>query len=248
MTCQDDALVYEVMLTLMISFDMLCAKNLKNNMDMGLKGRVALVTGSTRGLGKAIATALAKEGADIIIHGRNITTVADTMFDLHHDHRVATYACVTDATNSQAITNLFKSTTFSFSSQLDILVNNVGNIERFGRFEDLEDEDWFRMYELGCMSAIRFIRAALPFLKKSYQARIINISSVSARQPSGLNPHYGLAKAGLLNLTKNLAQDFGRYGITVNSICPSTLAGGGWHQTLLTEPNATALNPMKRKK
>lgn len=219
--------------------------NLENNMSTDLKGRTALVTGSTRGLGRAIAIALAKEGADIIINGRSKVNVSNTVRDLHHDYEVATYGYVVDATNSQAIKN---SSLFTCGPQFDILVNNVGNIEKFGRFEDLDDEAWFRMYELGFMSAVRFIRAALPFLKKSDQASIINIGSLSAHQPSGLNPHYGAAKAGIINLTKNLAQDFGRYGITVNSICPSTLAGGGWYQNIRDRAQRDDIKPEKAEK
>ena len=134
--------------------------------------------------------------------------------------------------------------------KLDILVNNVGNIEKFGRFEDLEEEDWIRSFNLTFMSAVRFIKASLPYLKKSDQARIINISSLSAHQPSftGLNPHYGMAKAGIVNLTKNLAADFGRYGITVNTICPSTLTGGGWHKNVIDRAKRQNITASKAEK
>src|SRR3989344_4251335 len=201
-------------------------------MDTGLMGRVALVTGSTRGIGRAIAEALALEGADVIINGRKEESVMKVERDLYYSYNVTTYPCVVDSTDSQAIKDFFKSSLFTYRSQLDILVNNVGNIEKFGRFEDLDEEDWQKSFDLTCMSAVRFIKSALPYLKNSNQARIINISSISGHQPSGLNPHYGIAKAGMINLTKNLAQDFGRYGILVNTVCPSTIAGGGWHQNV----------------
>ena len=196
-------------------------------MNTNLKGRAALVTGSSRGLGKVIAEALAAEGADVFIHGRWSKTVGDTAYEIEHkfEHRIRTHRFICDATNAKRIKELFRNI-----ERLDILVNNVGNIETFGKFEDLIEEDWRRSFELTFMSAVRFINASLPLLKLSDQARIVNISSLSAHQPSftGLNPHYGMAKAGLLNLTKNLANDLGQYGITVNAICPSTLAGGGW--------------------
>lgn len=202
------------------------------DLGLGLKDvrRVALITGSTRGLGKAIAVALAKEKVEVIINGRSEESVLKTTKEISERYKVQTWACPIDATDSKAINDFFRFGPIAAKSSLDILVNNVGNIEKFGGFEDLNELDWQRSFDLTFMGAVRFTYASLPYLKRSDQARIINISSLSGRQPSvsGLNPHYGFAKAGLINLTKNLANDLGRYGITVNAICPSTLAGGGW--------------------
>ncbi len=200
-------------------------------MDTNLKGRVALVTGSSHGLGKAIAEALASEGADIIVSGHHAAKVGNTAYEIENKFGVLAYQFTGDATNSYRIRGLFREK-MPLIGRLDILINNVGNIEKFGRFEDLTEEDWQRSFDLTFMSAVRFISVSLPYLKKSTQARIINIASLSAHQPSGLNPHYGMAKAGLINLTKNLSLDFGKYGITVNTVCPSTLAGGGWYQNI----------------
>jgi len=123
-------------------------------------------------------------------------------------------------------------------------------IEKFGKFEDLNEEDWQKSFDLTFMSAVRFIRGSLPYLKKSGQARIINIASLSAHQPSfpGLNLHYGMAKAGMVNLTKNLANDFGRYGVTVNAVCPSTLAGGGWDQNIKNRAEREKITPEESEK
>jgi len=203
-------------------------------MDTNLSGRIALITGSSSGLGKVIAKALAAEGASVIINGRQNNKVADTVHEIKRDcaHRIQAYQFVCDATDPKL--GQLLDAKLSEISRLDILINNVGNIERFGTFEDLTEEDWQRSFDITFMSAVRFIKASLPYLKKSKQARIINISSLSAHQPSfaGLNPHYGMAKAGIINLTKNLATDFGKYGILVNTICPSTLLGGGWKQNI----------------
>ena len=209
-------------------------------MNLGLKGRVALITGSTRGLGRAIAETLAAENTDIVINGRSSKTVGDVAYKIEHkfNHNIKAYQCVCDATNPKKIKEFFSGKMLQIG-RLDILVNNVGNIETFGKFEDLSEDDWRRSFELTFMSAARFIRASLPYLRRSDQARIINISSLSGHQPSftGLNPHYGMAKAGVLNLTKNLANDLGRYGITVNAVCPSTLAGGGWGNNVADRAN-----------
>ena len=203
-------------------------------MDLSLEGRTALVTGSSRGIGKATALCFAKEGANVVICGRNYDKLLALEDNIISEFNVVVGSYQVDATDPESVEKMFEGISRDIGS-IDILVNNVGNIEKFGRFEDLQDKDWTRMYELGFMSTIRFIRATLPWLKKSDQARIINISSLSGHQPSfkGLNPHYGSTKAGVINLTKNLANDFGRYGITVNTICPSTLAGGGWDNNVV---------------
>src|SRR3989344_3614930 len=192
-------------------------------MNLELKGRLALVTGSTRGLGKAIAMALAQEGAEVIINGRHEESVLKTMKEISNKHRVTTWACPVDVTDGEAIKTFFRLGSVAAKGRLDILVNNVGNIEKFGSFTELKDEDWLRCYDLTFMSAVRFIREALPFLTASGNGRIINISSLISRQPGNFFPHYAPAKAALNNLTKYLANNLGNRNILVNAICPSNV-------------------------
>lgn len=193
-------------------------------MDLNLKGRVALVTGSTRGIGRAIAEALATEGADVIINGRWSKTVGNVAYEIEHkfNHKIRTYQCACDVTDSGRIKDFFREKMPTIG-KLDILVNNVGNIEKFGSFTELEDEDWLRCYNLTFMSAVRFIRESLPFLTASGSGRIINISSLISHQPGKNFPHYGPAKAALNNLTKYLANNLGNRNILVNAICPSNV-------------------------
>lgn len=194
-------------------------------------GRVALVTGSTTGLGQAIAEALALEKAIVIINGRKPERVNYVAKVIKDEHKIKTYTCCCDGTDTDAVKSAVAETMMQ-TEGLDILINNIGNIEKFGNFENLEDKDWFRSFDLAFMSAVRFIQASLPYLRKSSQPRIINISSLSAHQPGSFNPHYSMAKTALLNLTKHLANYLGKDQILVNAICPSTLAGGGWHQNI----------------
>lgn len=201
-------------------------------MDLNLKGRLALVTGSTRGLGKAIVMALAQEGVEVIINGRHEKTVLGTMKEISNKYQVQTWACPVDATDNNAIKTFFELGPVAAKGCLDILVNNVGNIEKFGEFTDLEDEDWLRCYNLTFMSAVRFIRAAIPHLEQSEHGRIINISSLPAHQPGNFNHHYATAKAALNTLTKQLASSLGSRNILVNAICPSTFEDGGWQQNI----------------
>ncbi len=202
-------------------------------MDLGLKGKVALITGSSRGLGKAIALALAQEGADVIIHGRWNKTVGNTAYEIEHrfNHDIRAYQCVCDATDSKGIKEFFEQKMPQIG-RLNILVNNVGNAEKFGSFFELTDEDWMRCYDQVFLSAVRFTREALPFLKASLNGRIINISSLSSHQPGNFNHHYAAAKAAMNILTKQLAATLGNMNILVNAICPSTLSGGVWEQNV----------------
>lgn len=201
-------------------------------MNLNLKGKLALVTGSTSGLGKAIAITLAKEGADIIVNGRHKESVLKTMEEISDKYKVQTLACPIDARDGKAIKKFFQHGPIKARGVLDILVNNVGHAEKFGSFTDLTDEDWLRCYELVCMSVVRFTRGALPYLKKSGGGRIINISSLASHQPGNFNHHYTAAKAAVNTLTKQLALNLGNMNILVNAICPSTLDGGSWDKNI----------------
>lgn len=196
-------------------------------MDLNLKGRLALVTGSSRGLGKAIAMALAMEGADVIINGRNREKLNQTALEIGLKSNTNIHNCCVDTTKVDEINKFFEENS-RWLTKLDILVNNTGNLEKFGLFFDLKDEDWLKQYELTCLSVVRFSRIAYPYLKDSGHGRIINIGSLPAHQPGVANHHYAAAKAALLPLTKMMANQFAKDNILVNIICPSTLLGGGW--------------------
>lgn len=192
-------------------------------MDINLRGRIALVTGSSQGLGLEIARVLGKSGARIIICSSNKQRIDAARNDLQNDG-VIVNNFFADARDILSVRQLF----LWNINKLDILINNVGGAPKFGRFEDLTDEDWHNTFELNVMSAVRFTREALPLLKKSpHGGRIINISSFVAVQPGRFNPDYLTAKAGLVNLTKYIANEYGKNGIRANVICPNTLRGGG---------------------
>lgn len=225
-------------------------------MNLGLKGKVALITGSSRGLGKEIAKTLAIEGADVIINGRDVEELDKTSQVIYAGTGVNVYSCCVDATNTEQIERFFKES--SWLKRVDILVNNVGNIEKTGGFFDLKDEDWFRAFDLSLMSAVRFTRAAYPYLVKSGDGRIINISSLVALQPN-FNVtywHYAVAKSGVNVLNEMMSNEFGKDGITVNTICPGTLKGGGWYENVkrrveregITEEEAALRTENEKKK
>jgi len=202
-------------------------------MNLSLKGRVALITGSSQGLGKAIALSLAKEGAGVIICGRNIESLRQAKHEIEEKTKATVFTFRVDATIKSSVENLFVELANKIGN-LDILVNNVGGggDEKFGRFIDIEDEDWQWSFNINVMTAVRFTRLAIPYLKSSDQARIINISSVPALQPGKFKPQYAATKAALVNLTTYLAYDLAEHNILVNTICPTTLHGGGWDKNI----------------
>jgi 3-oxoacyl-[acyl-carrier protein] reductase len=191
-----------------------------------LQGRVALVTGASRGIGKAIAEAFAREGAELIICSSNAQHMATAKTDLEAlGAKVTTYTL--DATKPEEVRAMFTDVV-SKRGSLDILVNNIGRVMEHAKFEELSDEQWLATWQLNFMTAVSFTRAALPFIKKSPAGRIINISSTAGRQPGNFNPHYGAAKSALETLTKYLANELAGQKILVNAIAPSTVNGGIW--------------------
>lgn len=215
-------------------------------MDLSLRNRTALVTGSSRGIGRVIAHALAKEGVDMILCGRSQETLTSTKREME-DFGVAVYEKTLDVTKPENVKSLFDEVVAKIG-RLDILVNNVGGVTSFGSFLDLEPKDWHASIDLNFMSMVYFSKYAMPWLKKSDQARIINISTVPARQPGLFNPHYSVAKAAVLNLSKYLANNFAKDGVRVNSICPSTIVGGNWNERVADRAKRDGLSSEEGKK
>lgn len=191
-----------------------------------LKERAALVTGSSRGIGKAIALALAHEGAEVILCGSKEENLAKAKNEVEQ-FGGKVHAFKLDVRNPKQIEELF-SGVIQKIGRLDILVNNVGGVSEHAKFEELIDETWLNSYELNFMSMVRFTREALPFLRKSKCARVINISSVPSRQPGFFNPHYGAAKAAMNFLNKYLATTLASDRITVNALLPVNVEGDLW--------------------
>ena len=192
-----------------------------------LIGRVALVTGGSKGIGKVIALSLGRAGADIVICGRDEGALKRTAKEIDDlDSRAYTHAL--DATKLEEVRSFFERTISSIG-RLDILVNNLGGVRQFAKFTDLTDSHWYEVFDTNLMTAVRFTREAIPWLEKSAHARIVNIASVAGKQPGDWNPHYGAVKAGVIHLSKSLARYLGPKGVRVNAICSSTVKGeGAW--------------------
>lgn len=200
-------------------------------MEINLHGRMALITGASHGIGKAIAQEFVTSGACVALVARNYEKLCNAAQEINTEVWAEPILLCGDVTHENHVRNMFV-TLEKEAGHLDILVNNVGGAEPFGDFFSLNDYDWVHTFDLNVLSMVRFSRRAIPLLRKSNCARIINISSFPAHQPGANNPHYIAAKAGMLALNKYLANVLGPDNILVNAICPATLKGGGWDQNV----------------
>jgi NAD(P)-dependent dehydrogenase (short-subunit alcohol dehydrogenase family) len=192
--------------------------------DLGLAGRVALVTGGSKGIGLAVVKALLAEGVRVAAVSRSATPeLRELRGELVH----ASF----DLTEPDAPTRAVERTVETLGG-LDILVNNAGgpppgtSLPRFG-FLGLSDRDWQAMLDFNLLSAVRACRAALPHLVERGGA-IVNVSSGMALQPSAVNVDYSAAKAALMTVTKALAEEFGPQGVRVNGVCPGPTLTAWW--------------------
>lgn len=192
-------------------------------MDLKLAGKTVLVLASSRGLGKASAAAFAKEGADIVITGRSEESLKEAekeLLSLSTSGRVSYYVC--DITKEAEIKKLVEYTVETFG-RVDVLVNNAGGPPA-GTFDDFDDEDWQRAFDLNLMSFVRAIRAVLPSMKQSGGGRIVNITSSSMKQTLDNLILSNTFRAGLMGLAKSLSQELAPHGILINSIGPGKIA------------------------
>lgn len=192
-------------------------------MDLGLKDKVALVAAASRGLGKAAALELAREGAKVAICARTEATLRAAATEIEQTTGSEVLAVVADVSKADDIERLVQATVDRFG-RLDILVSNAGGPPP-GYFHDLSDDAWYTAVELTLMSAVRLCRAAIPHMQKNDWGRIVNITSVSVKQPIDSLLLSNALRAGVVGLAKTLSHQYASDGITINSVCP------GWTLT-----------------
>lgn len=199
-------------------------------MDYGLKGKVAIVTGASRGIGRAICEALAAEGCRLMVTARGEAGVDETVEALRSAGAEAV-GFPTDVADPGNLEILVDKTVQAFGA-LHILVNNAGGQRRRAGFDELEDADYLQAFEDNVLSVVRLFRAALPHLRKHREGRVINICSEVAIQPERIFPHYNAAKAAQLNLTKSMSKAYARDGILVNAVSPGLIRTAGVEEGL----------------
>jgi 3-oxoacyl-[acyl-carrier protein] reductase len=182
-------------------------------MDLGLENKVCIVTGSTAGIGLAVARQLQKEGARVVTSGRR----KDGIGDLH---------VIADLTHSGAADELVAATEAAFGS-VDCLVNNVGGTE-IRKLEELTDSDWQSSFELNLMSAVRATRSVLPGMRARAHGSIVNVSSTAAKRPSLSMPDYSVMKAAMLSFSRLVADLYAKDGVRCNAVTPGPTATDAW--------------------
>ncbi len=188
-------------------------------MDYNLEGKLAFVTGSTKGIGKATAALLLREGAEVIIHGRTRDSVERAREDLPSAHGV--FGDLRDRAAVEKIVNEVKTI-----GTVQILINNAGIYEAKA-FQDITDDDWLRLFEVNVMSGVRFSRALLPPMLLLNWGRIIFISSESAINIPQEMIHYGMTKTAQLAISRGLAELTKGTQVTVNTVAPGPTASEG---------------------
>ena len=187
-----------------------------------LSGKVALVTGASRGIGRAVAIALAEAGADVAVNYQHRASDAlDTVASIHRLGRRA-IAVQADVSNGGEVNDMVRSVEHGLGL-IDILINNAG-IAIFHNIDELTEEDFDRTIAVNLKSAFLCTRAVIPHMRERGWGRIVNISSGAARGAGGIGPHYNASKAGMEGLARGYAARVVKDGITVNNVAPSLIA------------------------
>ena len=190
-------------------------------MDLKLKGRLALITGSTAGIGLAIATSLAREGARVIINGRTQAGVSNAVATTQAETGGDVRGFAGDLSAAATAEELLRS-----HPDIEILINNLGIFEP-KPFEEIPDADWVRFFEVNVLSGVRLARLCLPAMKRANWGRIIFISSESGYHIPAEMIHYGMTKAAQIAVARGLAETTAGTGITVNSVLPGPTRSRG---------------------
>ena len=192
-------------------------------MDLHIQDKIAVVTGAGRGIGLAIATALAREGAKVVAANR---ALSEDLTQLAARYTVL--SVVADLAAPEGPQHVVDQAVEHFG-RLDILVNNVGAFTfHSGGFLAISDDDWERTLALNLLTTVRATRAALPVMVAQGGGSIVNVSSVNARQPGPEVADYSAAKAAITNLTRVLSQEFTARGVRVNAVAPAPVSTPAW--------------------
>ena len=190
-------------------------------MDLKLRGKRALVTGSTAGIGFAIAQGLPRERAEVIVNGRTEQKVAEAVQRISSEVGSRATGIAADLSSAGGVAKLVAE-----AGRIDILVNNVGIFWPVP-FVEISDEDWSRIFEVNVMSGARLARALLPAMLSRNWGRIIFISSESALQIPVEMIHYGVTKTAQLALSRGIAESVAGTGVTVNAVLPGPTRSEG---------------------
>lgn len=192
-------------------------------MTFDLTGRSALVTGASRGIGRAVAVGLAAAGADVVLSGRDLAALEQTRQDVEATGRRAV-VLPADVTDPQACARLVEDAVAAFG-HLDVLVNNAGGSSYMGAFTDLRFSGWEKTMRLNVDSIVHLSQAAGRHMMARGSGSVINVASTAGLKATPLLAAYGASKAAVISLTRTCASEWGASGVRVNALCP------GWTRT-----------------
>jgi 3-oxoacyl-[acyl-carrier protein] reductase len=205
-------------------------------MDLGIKGRVALITGGNRGIGKAAALEMAKEGCHIAITGRNEVDLKATAEEIK-SYGVRTLIIAADLERAEEVEKMVAAVFESFG-HIDILFNNAGHSHVCTAL-DATDEQWMSQMNIHLMSCVRSCRMIVPKMVERKWGRIINMSSIYGIAPGMGSVDYSAAKAAVINYTFSLAMEYSKYGICAVALCPGLIHTEIWEKAVDTVSSQT---------
>jgi NAD(P)-dependent dehydrogenase (short-subunit alcohol dehydrogenase family) len=214
-------------------------------MDLGLKDAATVVTGGTGGMGRAAAECFAEDGARVAVLGRTQSSLDETVRALKNLGSADAVGMRVDVRSSSEVDAAFAELGRRWG-EINALVNTVGP-DQVGDIEQLSDEQWFAAFDVGAMSAVRCVRAALPLLRKAAWARIVNVSAHSTKRQAPTLIAYTAAKSAMTSISKNLAKTLARDGILVNTVSPGTFLSDGlrrYLQSIAAERGIDPNNPV----
>jgi 3-oxoacyl-[acyl-carrier protein] reductase len=212
-------------------------------MDLGLSGAAAVVSGGSKGMGRAAAVCLASEGARLAVLARGRTALDETVAEMQRAGSPDAIGIAVDLTVRAEVDAAFADLAERWG-ECNVLVNAAGPVEvGIRRFEDLDDAEWIATFEIGTLSAARCVRAALPLLRAAEWARIVNVSAHSTKRQSAELVAYTASKAALTSLTKNLSLSLAPDGILVNTVSPGSFLSEGMRGYLRSLPAERGVDP-----
>jgi 3-oxoacyl-[acyl-carrier protein] reductase len=197
--------------------------------NLGLNGRACVVTGASRGIGRATARMLCAEGADVLLVARSEDQLLEAADECAATGEAAggrAESLVTDVTEAHAAERIVAEANERLG-QLDVLVNNAGTARRRD-LDEVPEEDWYAAWELNVMAPLRLMRLAAPAMRERGWGRIVNVSSTSGKRPSAAMAEYSVAKAAELALSRLFADRYAAHNVLVNAICPGPVKSELW--------------------
>jgi 3-oxoacyl-[acyl-carrier protein] reductase len=212
-------------------------------MDLGLRDAAVVVSGGSKGMGRAAAECLAAEGAKVAVLARTPAALDATVDAMRAAGSPDAVGIATDLTSATDVRAAFAQVGERWGS-LNVLVNAAGPVDvGIASFEDLDDDEWMATFDIGTMSAVRCVRAALPLMRAAEWGRIVNVSAHSTKRQSAEIVAYTAAKAAMTSVSKNLSLSLAPEGILVNTVSPGSFLSEGMRDYLVRQPADRNIDP-----